>query len=293
MTIFEANKIRRDFYGLTNPSEEDRFLYTEALDFLITETKDPGYMLELGALYYEEKRFDLALKYYELSAEGDNLGAIGGLGYIWYYGRTGEKDYEKAFHYFDKARQMGSLVAAYKVADMYKNGYYVEQDTERYKKIIEDLYLKIKDTPYFDDPLPEIFTRLAKIRSEEGNTDEALRLYDRARKVLSKRIQAHPFFGDRNIMKWLISDVYALRPFEPGNFMLYDLFYILQKPARVRFKFEERDFLIVSDDGYGECAVQFEDCWYRTVDDFFAEAEIDGELLTTLYEEVYDFEVIG
>ena len=158
-------------------------------------------MVELGASYYEDRRFDLALKYYELAAEYGNVYAISDLGYIWYYGRTGEKDYEKAFHYFDTARQMGDLIAAYKVADMYKNGYYVEKDTERYKKIIEDLYLKIKDTPYFDDPLPEIFIRLAKIRSEEENKEEALRLYDRARKVLSKRIQAHPFFGDRNIMK--------------------------------------------------------------------------------------------
>lgn len=69
MTVFEAKKIRRDFYKITNPSEEDRFYFAEALDFLIRETKDADFMVELGAMYYEQRRFDLALKYYEMAAE--------------------------------------------------------------------------------------------------------------------------------------------------------------------------------------------------------------------------------
>ena len=293
MTITEANKIRYEFYQKTAPTEEDRFLYTEALDFLISETKDPDCMVELGAMYYEERRFDLALKYYELAAEYDNLYAISDLGYIWYYGRTGVRDFEKAFRYFDRARQMGDLAAAYKVADMYRNGYYVEKDTEKYKQIIEELYPKVRGAYYLNEPLPEIYTRLAKIRAEEGKPDEALRLYDEAREFLSARIQSHPFFGDRNIMKWLIGDVYKLRPFDPENMSLYDLFYLLQKPAKVRFRFEDRVFEAESVEEAGACAVRFGDKWFRTVDDLFAKARIDGEFLTTLYEELYDFEVIA
>ena len=91
MTILEARNICRNYYDLTNPSEEDRFLLAEALDFLITETKDPDYMVELGGMYYEQRRFDLALKYYEMAAEYDNLYAISDLGYIWYYGRAGKE----------------------------------------------------------------------------------------------------------------------------------------------------------------------------------------------------------
>ncbi len=291
MTIYEANKIRRDFYKLTNPTEEDKFLYTEALDFLISETKKPEYMVELGGMYYEERHFDLALKYYELAVEYGDLRATTNLGYIWYYGRTGEKNYEKAFYYYDKARRMGDPIAAYKVADMYKNGYCVEKDCSKYKEIIEELYPLVKDTwnPY--DPLSEVFTRLARIRSEEGNTEEALRLYDRARAMLERRIQDHPFFGDRNIMKWLVEDTYALRAFDPDDFSLYDLFYLLRKPAKVRFRFAERIFEVRSEEEEGGCAVFFEERWYRAADDFFAEAGIDGELLTTIYDELYDFEV--
>ena len=80
------------------------------MNFLVKETKDSNYLVELGARYYEAKEFDLALKYYELAAEYNNRYAISDLGYIWYYGRTGERNYEKAFYYFDKARKMGDLM---------------------------------------------------------------------------------------------------------------------------------------------------------------------------------------
>ncbi len=39
MTILEAKGILENYYENTNPSEEDRFLYTEALKFLIEKTK--------------------------------------------------------------------------------------------------------------------------------------------------------------------------------------------------------------------------------------------------------------
>lgn len=195
MTIKEAERICGQYYRNSNPSEEDEFLYTEALDFLISTTKDPERMNELGGFYYGKRKFDLALKYYEKAAAAGNLYATSNLGYIWYYGRTGQKDYEKAFHYFDKARQMGDLVSAYKIADMYRNGYFVPKDEAKYRSILEELYPKVKDAYDLEAPLPEVFTRLAKIRTEEGKTDEALALYDEARDFLAQRILTPPFWG--------------------------------------------------------------------------------------------------
>lgn len=291
MTILEARRVCSDYYNKTNPTEEDTFLYTEALKYLIEETKDSDYMVELGGLYYEAREFDLALKYYELAAEYNNLYAISNLGYVWYYGRTGERNYEKAFYYFDKARQMGDVIAAYKVADMYKNGYFVEKDYEKYKAIIEELYPKVKKARRLNEPLPEIFTRLAKIRSEEGDTKEALRLYDLARDFLAQRIQTHPFFGDLNIMKWMISDIYKLRPFDPENMDLYDLYYVLQSPARVRFMFEDEEHEVEAVEEDGSIVIRFDENWFRTIDDFFQKAELDKELITMRYLELYDYEV--
>ncbi len=292
MTILEAKGILENYYENTNPSEEDRFLYTEALKFLIEKTKSDDYMVELGAMYYEQRHFELALKYYEMAAESGNLYAISNLGYIWYYGRTGEKNFEKAFYYFDLARQMGDLIAAYKVADMYKNGYYVEKDQEKYRSIIEELYPKVKNARRLDAPLPEVFTRLARIRSDEGDTKEALRLYDIARDFLSQRIQAHPFFGDLNIMKWMITDIYKLRPFDKTSFGLYDLYYLLQTPVKIRFTFEEEPHEVEALSEHGQLAIRFDNQWFRSVDDFFQKAELEDEYLTSCYEELFDFEVL-
>ena len=292
MTVIEAKRICSDYYGKTRPTEEETFLYTEALRYLIEEQKDPGRMVELGAYYYEARQFDLALKNYELAAEHDDLNAISNLGYVWYYGRTGERDYEKAFYYFDKARRMGDLIAAYKVADMYKNGYHVAKNQERYRSIIEELYPRVKNARRLDAPLPEIFTRLARIRTEEGKRGEALRLYDEARDFLEQRIRAHPFFGDLNIMKWMIGDIYRLRGFDRADVRLYDLYYLLASPAKVRFRFEGGVHEIEAAEEDGAVVIRCDDDWFRTVDDFFMNAELDGELITTRYEELYDFEVL-
>ena len=292
MTVYEAGKICRDYYNLTNPTDEDQFLFTEALRYLVEETKEPRYMLALGGFYYEERRFDLALKYYEMAAEYDDLNAIVGLGYIWYYGRTGERNFEKAFYYYDKARQAGDPVAAYKVADMYRNGYYVDKDLSKYREIIEDLYPKVKDLQMLGDPVPEVSIRLAKIRTEEGKTEEALRLYEKARNFLEQRIRVSPFFGNLNIMKWMIEDIYKLKAFDEEDMRLYDLYYALGTPVRVRFTFERKQHEVEAVEEDGEVVIRFDDRWYRTVDDFFQKAELDGELLTSRYEELYGFEVV-
>ena len=292
MTIHEAKMILQHYYTLTTPSEEEKFLYTEALQFLIEETKNPDYMVDLGAFYYEQRDFDLALKYYELAAESDNLYAISNLGYIWYYGRTGEKNYEKAFYYFDKASKMGDLVAAYKVADMYKNGYFVEQDRAKYKSIIEDLAVKVRHAQYLEDPLPEIYTRLAKIRAEESTVEEALLLYGTARDFLARRIAFHPFFGNLNIMKWMIEDIYRLRPFDERVMDLYDLYYVLKKPAKVHFTYDEKMYEVESVQEEREMPVRFGDAWFRTVDDFFVKAKIGEKRLTEIYGDLTDFEVV-
>lgn len=292
MTINEANNICREFHNNTNPTDDDRFMYVEAMEFLIKETKDPRHMLNLGAFYYTEKEFDLALKYYEMAAEYDNMIAISNLGYIWYYGRTGEKNYEKAFYYFNKAREHGDPVAAYKVADMYKNGYYVEQDREKYKEIIEELYPLVKKCGHPQDPLPEVYTRLAGIRKEEGKNEEALGLLDEARSFLEWRLQCGHFFGDLTIMKFLIADIYKLREFDPEDFSLYDLYHILKTLVKVRFDRFGDSYEVESVEESGENAVKFMGKWYRTIDDFFKNAEIDGEFITTVSDELEDFEVV-
>lgn len=239
MTTSEAQKIWAAYNGLTNPSHKEQETYVEALNFLITRSSNPDCMNDLGAYYYDQRNFDLAVKYYEMAAQLGNITALSNLGYIWYYGRTGEKNYEKAFQCFHKAARLGDIASAYKEADMYKNGFYVKKDLNKYQSIIEKLYDRLQDGDlYLSDPLPEIYTRLAKIRVAEGKTAEALELYDTARAFLAQRLQIQAFWGDLNTMKWIIQDIYKLRKFDSSHMDLYDLYYLLQTPQHLSFRFE-------------------------------------------------------
>ena len=297
MTIIEAQRILEDFYRLSNPGEEDRFLAAEALDYLIAETKDPRYMLTLGSMYYEQKQFELARKYYELAAEYDDTSALNCLGYIWYYGRTGKPDYEKAFHYYDRARRRGDMNAAYKVADMYRRGLYVKKDAARYREIIEELYHECRrhSAWYLGHPyskLPEIYLRMGELLASDGKVKKALKLYETARPLVARRICDSAFFGDRTVMKELIGKIYELRQPDPARIGLYDFYELLRTPCLVKFFFEGGPHEAEAVEEDGAVVIRFDRKWYRTIDDFFAKAQIGDELLTTLYEELYGFEVI-
>lgn len=297
MTIKEAESIMKSFDENHRPSDEDEFLFIEAMNFLIEELHDPQHMMILGGYYYDQRRFDLALKYYEMAAAMDYDCAYEGLGYIWYYGRTGERDYKKAFEYFSKIADTGNVVAKYKIADMYKNGYYVEKSQDKYEEIIEELYNESKrwhidqyDFSYL--PLPEIYTRLAAIKKNKGMFDDAINIYLEAKEILARRIGFNAFFGNLNIMKWLIDDLYELMEFDEDYFDFFDLYYLLKSPHKITFLYEAEMMQLESVMEGEECTVCFNGKWYHNRDEFFQNACVGEFKVTALYDEFYDFEVI-
>ncbi|SEL53121.1 hypothetical protein SAMN02910353_02815 [Ruminococcus sp. YRD2003] len=297
MTIREALEICDKFRKSNgNYDEDDFFVYTEALKYLIDETTDPEYMFELGGAYYYEKEYELALKYYEMTVEydKDNTAALGGLGYIWYYGRTGTVDYKKAFEYYSSAAKAGCDISRYKVADMYRYGQYVNQDFEKFKEIIESLYNYYHWTDMVDDPLPEICIRLAAVREKEGKTQEAVSLLLEGKSMLSSRIGFDHFFGNFAIMENMVSDLYRLTEFDRTNFDLYDLYYLMKEPAKIRFSYNEREYIVESvleDDG--TISICFDGKWYHTLTDaLMATQGDDGNYVTLDAWKMKDFEVI-
>lgn len=291
MTIDEAYKMIDSYRDSQVPDEDAEFEYVEALTFLIEEQHDPRRMMQLGGFYYGKREFDLALKYYDMASDLGDEEADECLGYVWYYGRTGTKDYEKAFKHFSKAADKGNIVAKYKIADMYKNGYHVKKDIEEYKRIVRSLYHEVKDAYYLYEPLPEIFTRLAHIEADEGDEEFAISLYLRAKSFLAQRIKYNPFFGNLNIMKWLVEDLYELVDSDPDEMDLFDLYYWLKTPCTVSFRYQKKRYTVTSTDEEGEIHILFEDKWYISIYDFFRKAAIDDRLLTEIYGELYDFEL--
>ena len=297
MTISEAMSIIDEYEYKSILTDDEEFLLLEALDFMIETTKETQWMVRLGGFHYDKKDFDLALKYYEMAdALGDEW-APEGLGYIWYYGRTGRTDYEKAFRYYHKAMEKGNLKSMVKVADMYRNGFGVKQNMDMYIELIETAYDYVKNARYLNEPLPEVFTRLAKIRKDQGKPEEAIDLYLRAKHFLAQRISANPFFGNLNIMKWLEEDLCGLIELDRADLDLYDMFVLLKRPSRVQFMYEGKEYTVESVAEETSLCIRFsdgrfDDRWYQSVDDFFAKAGIDGERIPTLYQKLYGFRVV-
>lgn len=292
LTIEKAQQILDDYYDLTQPTYEDDIQLINALEYLIKETNNPEYMVELGGWYYGQKQFDLAEEYYLMAAKLDYNNAYECLGYIYYYGRVGQPDYEKAFHYYKLASDQGNLVAAYKLADMYKNGYYVQKDYPKYVQIIKDLYPKIQGATNTFDPVPEIYSRLAKIYVEEGNEDQAIQLLLIAKEFQSQRLIYSQFFGDLTIMKYIVNDLYSLIQFDPDYMDLFDLYYALQKPCKVAIEILGEDHIIEAKYEDGLFFICMDNKNYEDVDQFFLKAKINGEPISTQYVNVNYIEML-
>lgn len=291
MNIRTAKKIIYEFYSIVNPTEEERFQYTEAVEYVLAQERSPILMTDYGGYYYAQKKFDLALKYYQMAADMGYLPAKVCLGYIWYYGRTGTKDYQKAFENFEFARQKGDLVATYKVADMYKNGYFVEKDEAKYISMIESLYEKVKDSYFLGDPVSDVCTRLARIRMAQNRKEEAVELFRRAKDFLQRMIRQNPFFGELNVMEGLIRDLYSLVEFDESAFDIYDLYYLLQKPTRVSFFYKKRQYMMETKEEDGELVIYFEGKAYKDVSDLLARARIGKTTLTSISSWMEDFTI--
>ncbi|MBQ0064730.1 MAG: sel1 repeat family protein [Firmicutes bacterium] len=293
MNIFEAQEIIQEYYQSQNHTEEEEFIFFEALTFLIEETKDPKYMIDAGGYFYRQRKFELAQKYYEMAESYDYEIAYECLGYIWYYGRTGMPDYEKAFHYFSKSAEKGNLVSQYKVADMYKNGYYVQKDNKKYKDIVSSLVNKVKNCTNVFDPLPEVYTRYARICFEEEDISKGIYYYLIAKDFQAQRLMYTRFFGDLNIMKWLIQDLYKYKELDLEDIDLFDLFYVLLKPCTITFEYEEETYTIQAIEEERNVVISFLGKWYKDVDDFFKKACIENTPISTLYLDTYFFEVFN
>lgn len=297
----QAEKIIQDFQNQGDFSSDDDFEYAEAMHYLIDKYHDPDYMLDLGAHYYEQKNFDLALKYYEMAAAAGSVQAEENLGYIWYYGRTGQRDYRQAFKYFSDAADHGSLSSQYKVADMYKNGFYVDRDMHRYRDII----VKLRNdrriaAPSVDiyDPVPEVFIRYGHLIqdglvnedpdyeiTEESRNAVSADFYENAREILKIRLQHDPFFGDLSMMRWMTADINKLFHYdEPED--IYDLYYFLLKPSEYRLTYNHSDHEIEAVEEDGRISIRFDDSWFRELTDFFMKAEIEGERITAIADDI-------
>ncbi len=185
-------------------SEVAKLITAIYLDFI--EDGDAEAMNDLGVLYYTgragEQDYEKAAYYYDMADKAGNRQATENLGYIYYYGRTGKKDYEKAFKYFIKGALDGHLRSLYKVGDFYRNGYYVEKDPmEAFIVYTQCLNMLT------DEAMPlvgaDIYMRIGDCLYEGIGSQRdplgALHFMSRAENLFYKRLMEGDFYQQQNL----------------------------------------------------------------------------------------------
>ena len=305
MTVSEARGIITDYYMAESHTDDDKFLFVEAYHFLIDAFHRPYDMHNLAFHYAEERHFDLYLKYLEMAAEYEYCPAFESLGYLWYYGQTGTVDYEKAFFYFSKGAECGDdymrISCEYKIADMYRYGYFVEKDEARYRDIIERLYDEISHPELLDSlidmefyPMPGVIFRMAGIKADEGDTREALRLLADAKVQLAEYIKSNPsWWGNFEEMESVVMLIHDLPPEEDMYCApdLYDLFWISRLGANLSVLYHGIRFTVECVKEGRNTVIKFNNKWYRDIYGFFEKAKIGGRPISALYGELLEYEI--
>lgn len=109
---------------------------------------------------------------------------------------------------------------------------------------------------------------------------------------IAEKIEYNPFFGDLNVMKWLIDDLYELIGVDMSDLDLYDLYYLMKEPCKVEFLYEGKTYEVESFREEDGVSVYFLGKWYRDIDEFFKKAKIDGERVPVLFSRLYGFKKV-
>ena len=290
MTIEEAEDMIIDAYE--NYSHPDGHMLIEAVRFLAEETRDPMHITHLGALYRETGRSDLALKCFEEAATRGYADAYACLGQMWSSGEAGAEDQAKALEYYTKAAAGGDTGAECRLADMYRYGWHAEKDHDRYCKMIEAVYERVKDSSWMDEPLTDVLSRMAEIRRDQGRTGEAIGLLHEARLIQSAILKYAPVAEELQTMEKLTESLYEMTGCDLNDLGLFDVFHLFRKPCRVRFEYEGRSFEAEAVPEGGAITVIFDGRCYRSAGEFLEKAHIGGDRLAAIANDIYGMEVI-
>ena len=168
----------------------------------LLEMGSPIAALNLGSMYYTgtylERDFKEAARLYHIAADAGEEEAICNLGYCYYYGRHQEVDYQKAYEYWT----LGALLfqnpnCMYKLGDMYRNGYYVEQNEQHALHLYFVAMNRCMSDDYQGDAIADIDLRLGTAFLHSGvlehDASNALFHLNRALTLFYQRRKTDPF----------------------------------------------------------------------------------------------------
>lgn len=139
-------------------------------DLLAVESGDFDFLNNKGAMYYAEEDYESAIEYYRLAAAMGSVHAISNLGYCYMYARSIEKNMSLAMAYFKIAAQKNDVDAQYKLGNIYEKGAAgVEQDEEM-AIYYYTMAIRTINGSYNEDPerYPSLYLSVAKAHMPGG-----------------------------------------------------------------------------------------------------------------------------
>ena len=144
---------------------------------------DDNKQVELAKIYFKQKNYDEAFRWYKAAANQENPDGINGLGCCYMLGRSVEKDEKYAVQLFSKAAEMGSIHAQLNLAMAYYTGKGIEGDSNKAFSLFKKLAEKGEARAQFfvgdylmSNHLGEVSWRIVSKR----NTKEAFKWFERS-----------------------------------------------------------------------------------------------------------------
>ena len=295
MTYDRAVEILDRLFSEPEIRESDEPLFIECLMFLATQD---GRDLQgeaqfyLGEYYSSYDRYDIAEKYWKMGAENGFDACYSGLGDVYCFEESMKRDYKKAFEYYSKGAELDNLYCKRRVAEMYRDGQYVEKDLTKFKELISELYISTKDNEEHWKMYPDIAYQYAEMLYDEDRKSEATAIYAELLVKFKEFIAYRRYTGSIDYLIKAVDRYYQLVDFEEKDLDLYTMSYLMKNPVMIHFMYNNETFEVETVDEEGEIVVRFGEKWYRSVEDFYMDARIGENSITSLAYEFYDFEVI-
>lgn len=287
--ISKCTEIARSWL-LDELPKDDYPLYFDSLEYLVEN--DWAQAVSWHEMYLEElEKKGLGEEILQVFKDTINPHALDSIGYKYLYGENCCPDYKKAYRYFYHAEKLGNMYSRYHRALMFKNGLHVKKNYNKYVKMIESIVNEFIASGGKNILLciDFAFIELAKIYKEKGDDKKGLEYAFKAKELNDARIYN---FLQISKMPEILDIIYSMIPFDESDMDIYDLLYLLKKPARARVFANGKKYKIESVDMNGYCMVKFKNKYYKNVKEFFNKASIDGKKIYEWLDNVDYVEVI-
>ena len=336
MDVNSANQILQMYANQKHHEigQDGEILLMEALYYLMHEKNDPAMMEWLGDIYNEKGRYDLAYKYWNKAVQAGMKAKLCSIGELWFTGKLGTPNYEKAYKCFniciglvgeteieEEVLKQYRNYSKLRIADMYRDGLYLEQNYKKYKDIVEIVEENIEESFDYENESEDKITywyemdshwfealkRLGDIAQrqleddepwmyQEGEENDPAKMFLEyqysAIDCLAISIKETSEYKDKLIlMQELIARLYKnvelnLEDLDEGC-DLYDLYHFLDRVAKVYIVWQDKKYLVETKYKNNDLAVYFNDKWYRNLNDFFYKATLGENIpIVNLYEEI-------